>query len=179
MTLTRKGVTFSAAYLEAAAIARIDSAMLSAFELSHPLMPAPLRFVADTAPLFATLEATAPFNPNTEVEFLASDFRIKPPEESDAASSPEVTLEIDNISGAVSDALKITRGSLDPWVLIERVYASDDTSGPAMLAPRRVEVRAVSLTSATASLTCAFGDPGNLRVPALTFNRDDYPTLTR
>lgn len=180
MPLTRKGVTFTTAYLEAAAIAHVGTAMLSAFELNNEDLPdGPLRFVNDTAPLLATLEADAPFDPSTQVEFLACPGRIKPPEESDAASAPEIVYEVDNISGAVSDALTLTRGSLKPWTLIERIYASDDTSGPAQLPPRKVELKSVSITSTTASLTFAFGDPGNVRIPGLTFNRTDYPTLTR
>lgn len=180
MPLTRKGVTFTTAYLEAAAIARSEVAMLSAFELYHPSLPdGPLRFVADTSVLMATLEADAPFDPSTEVEFLACPLRIKPPEESDAASAPEIVLEVDNISGAVSDALKLARGSLEPWTLIERIYAESDTSAPAMLPPRKVELRSVSINSTVASLTCSFGDPGNVRIPGLTFNRVEYPTLSR
>ncbi len=179
MPLTRKGVTYTDALLEAAAIARVQAAVLNTFELRHPLLVEPLRFVANTESFFATLEADAPDNAGEEVEFIAAPARLRPPEESDAASAPEVVLEIDGISGAVTDRLKQTRGSLAPWVLIERVYVEGDTSGPAKLPPMRVELSDVHIESTVVALTFSFGDPGNMRVPALTFNRIEYPGLGR
>ena len=179
MPLTRNGVTFADAYLEAASIATAGRAMLDALELYPPDGRAPLRIVNDYVPLFATLEATATTDPGLEVEWLACPCRIKPAEESDSASTPEIVIEVDNLNGAISDILRETRGLRDPWVIVNRKYASDDTSAPAQLPPVTVELESVVLDGDVARLTCAFGDAGNFGIPGLTFKRSDYPGLVR
>jgi hypothetical protein len=179
MPLTRHGVTFRDAYLEAAAIANVRRAMLETLELYHPLAPARLRMVNDHKPLHATLEDDAPADGGVLVTFEACPFRLKPPEESDQADNPQDEIEIDNISGAVSEALRLTRGSLIPWTITNRVYASDQLDGPAQLPPVVVEVRAVQVGTKTVRITGAYGDAGNVAIPALTFKRTEYPTLAR
>jgi hypothetical protein len=179
MPLTRNGVTFTTAYLEAAAIAVADRAMLDTLELYHPALPERLRFVNDHVSLFATLEADAPADAGLEVEFLAKPFRLKPADESDQAGNPDIVIEVDNVSGAISDMLRLARGSLEPWVVTGRIYASDSLAGPAQLPPTVVELRAVQIDSTSARLTCNFGDAGNVAIPALTFKRSEYPTLAR
>lgn len=179
MPLTRHGVTFTSAYLEAAAIANIGRAMLDTLEFYHPNAPDRLRIVNDQVPLFATLEADAPEDGGVEVEFMAGSFRLKPAEESDSASNPADVIEISNISGAVSQALALSRGSLIPWVVTGRVYASDQTSAPAQLPPVVNEVRSVQTLTRTVEITCSFGDAGNVAFPGLTFKRSEYPTLQR
>lgn len=179
MPLTRHGVTFRDAYLEAAAIANVKRAMLETLELFHPLAPARLRMVNDQVPLLATLEADAPEDGGLEVRFEACPFRLAPAEESDQADNPQDEIEIDNISGAVSKALRLTRGSLIPWTITSRVYASDLTDAPAQLPPTVVEVRSVQVGTKSVRITGAFGDAGNVAIPALTFKRTEYPTLAR
>jgi hypothetical protein len=163
----------SVAILEAATIARIDYAMLDCFVLSHTLEPD--RYVVNDFQNFtANLE-----DGTTEVEFLACAVRISKAEESDQASTPEITLEISNISGAVSDMLKRIRGNTDPLILKNYLYASNDPARPAILPPTVMEVHTIEIDETTASLTGSFGDAGNLAVPALTFQRSEYPGLVR
>lgn len=173
MPLIEHGVTIADAYLEAATIATSDRAMLDAFALHHPVVGTQY-FVNDHADLSATLEDGV-----TVVVFVACPVRIRYPDESDQASTPQITLEVDNISGAVSDALALIRGSLEPWVLTNYLYASDDTSGPAVLPPTVMDIHTVTVNAQSASLTGTFGDAGNLAIPALTFKRSEYPGLIR
>lgn len=172
------GVSFSEALAEAAAIAPITRVMLSTFELWHPTLWAPIRVVNDYEPLLATLEDDAPRDAGEEVEFLACPVTVGKPEESDAASTPEVTLQVANVSGLWSDALRRARGSDDLWQIIERVYASDDLSAPAILPPTTLTLTHTSITGSVASLTASFGDPVNFSVPRTTFRREQYPGLS-
>lgn len=167
------GVSMSDALLEAAAIARIDSAMLDAFSLAHPLIDT-IYFVNDYQPLVATLEDGV-----TVVTFEACPIRMSRATESAEADSPQITIDCDNISGVVSDALRIIRASRDPWVLTNYLYNSEDTSGPAVMPPTVKEFFEVSVNERTASLTAAFGDAGNKAIPATTFKRSEYPGLVR
>ena len=172
-----RGVSFSQAYAEAIAIAPIQRAMLYAYELYHPLLTAPIRFVNDRADLTATLEASAPRNASTAVTFAACLLDIGRPEESDTAASPEVTLAREGISGILSAALAQARGSLVPWVLIERVFASDDLSAPHQLPVLTYQPSSADITGMAASLRASFADPANVSIPRLTFRRTEYPGL--
>ena len=172
-----RGVAQSVAHAEAAAIARITVAMLWAYELWHPSMAEPIYFVNDRADLSATIEATAARNPNTVQNFIGVLLNLQRPEESDTASTPELTLTREGVSGILSDAFKASRGSLVPWVLIERCYASDDTSGPAKLPVAEYELSGNTLTGAGAAIRATFADHANVSVPRLTFRREKYSGL--
>jgi hypothetical protein len=176
-----KGVSLSEALHEAAVTAPVDRNMLNTFELYHPVgtSDGPIYVVNDNEDLLATKEADADRDAGEEVTFMAGYVRLERPEESDQAATPELALAVDNVSGAFSDALRLARDSLEPWELIERVYASDDTSGPAILPPMRLYLSSVTLTDRTASMTASFGDSLNVAVPKTTFSRSEYPGLVR
>lgn len=177
--ITRKGVTLSEALQEAAAIAPITRAMLYAYELWHPTLSEPVRFVNDKALLLATLEDDAPRDAGEEVEFMACPLSLERPEESDTAATPTVALSRPDVAGVLKPLFDAARGSLDSWVLIERVYASDDTSRPAMLPPLSFELSAVDTAGAEAKLSASFDDDANVAVPRITFKREEYPGLMR
>lgn len=177
--ITRNGVTMTEALQEHSAIAPLGRALLYAYELWHPTLPEPFRFVDDVVPLTATLEATAPRDPGATVEFISCPLSMQRPEESDTASNPTISMGRPDVSGELKRVLDTARGSLEPWVLIERVYASDDTSEPALLPPLQYEVDAVGLSQGSANLSASYGDHINEAVPRITFRRDQYPGLTR
>lgn len=179
--ITRRGVTITEAYQEAAAVAPITRAMLYAYELWHESMGSdgPVRFVNDKADLLATLEADAPRDPGDEVEFVACPLSSERPEESDTAASPTVKLGRPDVAGLLKAALDDARGSLEPWTLIERVFASDDTSTPALLPPLTYELTAAQIAGAAAQLTAQYDDDANESIPRITFKRQEYPGLAR
>lgn len=175
----RRGVQLSEALAEAAAVAPITRAMVYAYELWHETLAEPIRFVNDKVALLATLEEDAPRNAEEEVEFLACPLGADRPTESDVAASPSVTIGRPDISGILKAALDGARGSLQPWTLIERLYASDDTSGPAMLPPQTYELTATEVAGAAGKLTASFDDDGVEAIPRITFKRSEYPGLAR
>ncbi|WP_162255203.1 DUF1833 family protein [Rhizobacter sp. Root1221] len=152
--------------------------MLLTYELWHPTLPEPARIVHDMAPLEAMLESTAPRDAGEVVTFMASYVEASRSEESDDAATPTVNVTIDNVSGLLSDALRIARGTNIPWELIERVYASDDLSGPAMLPVLRLTFTESTIDGTSATLRASYGDPVNVAVPRLTYKPEEYPGLT-
>lgn len=177
--ITRKGVTMNEAFQEAAASAPVTRAMLYAYELWHESMDEPIRFVNDKAVLFATLENDAPRDAGDVVEFLACPLAMERPEESDTAAVPTVNLGRPDVSGILKAALDAARGSLATWTVIERVYASDDTSTPAILPPLTLELSNVEIAGAAGKVTANFDDEANVAIPRITFKRLDYPGLKR
>lgn len=174
----KNGVQLSQALAEAAAVAPVGRAMLVALELRHPALLNPVRIVHNHEAIFATLEAGAPVGAGTTVEFMATFMEVTEPEESDTAATPEITVTLDNVGGLASEALKLARDSLVPWELTERLYASDDLSGPAMLPPLTLECTSARIAGNQLVLTASFGDHTNVAIPRLTFKAEEYIGLT-
>lgn len=172
------GARLSWELLESAAVAPIARKQLSTFEIYHPLSGRH-RYVADEQDLLATLEATAPADAGLEVLWEALPLTVTKAEQSTSAATPEVTLSLDNVAGLMAKELDKTRGSLEPWVVTERLYASDDTSGPSVLPPTVMFITSVAMQDAIAALKASFGNPANVNVPRTHFNRLQYPGLTR
>lgn len=178
--IVRKGVTLTEALQEAAAIAPLQRAMLYAYELWHPSMSEPVRFVNDIEDLVATLESDAPRDAGAAVEFIACPLEFKRPEESDTAASPTLELSRPDVAGLLKAALDTARSlPRQPWQLIERLYASDDLSGPALLPPLSLELQTVEVSGGAAGATALYDDDINVAVPRITFQRRDYPGLKR
>jgi len=177
--VTRRGVTLTEAIQEAAAIAPVQRVMLYAYELWHPTMSEPVRFVNDIAPLLATLESEAPRDAGETVEFDACPIEFQRPEESDSAATPTIELSRGDVAGVLKAGVDAARGSLEPWQLIERMYASDDLSGPALLPPLSFELVRVDISGAAASVAAQYDDDFNTAVPRITFQRTEYPGLQR
>lgn len=177
--ITRKGVSLSEAWQEGVASAPIDRVMLYAYELWHDSFTEPIRFVDDVVPLMATLEVTAPRDALAEVEFMACPLEMTRPEESDTAATPTVSLTRPDVAGIVKAALDASRGSLVPWTLIERVYASDNTSMPALLPPQAFELTNMEIAGGSARMSASYDDEVNESVPRITFKREEYPGLKR
>jgi hypothetical protein len=64
------------------------------------------------------------------------------------------------------------------WVVIERLFAANDTTGPAQT-PMSLIVTGVEITAKTITLRCSYGDPANVAIPRTTFRRSEYPGLVR
>lgn len=177
----RRGVSLADALLDAAVTSNIATVVLHTFEFFQPLgtPDGPIYCVADEVNLLATKEATADRDAGLEVEFLAIRIQMQRPEESDTASSPEISITVSNVSGLMSDALRRARGSLEPWVLIERLYAANDTTGPLILPTLQLYVTGVDMDAETVTLRASFGDSANVSVPSITFKRSEYPGLVR
>lgn len=180
--IIRKGVTLTEAIQEAAAIAPIGRQILRAFELYHPALAEPIRFVDDVEPLEATLEATAPRDAGDLVEFLACPLAHDPAGEDDSDSPQAVKIGRPDVGGVLKQALDIAREWPDPsatWELIERLYASDDLSKPTVLPTLSLEPTNFEISGGRGMLEAIFDDDANFAVPGITFRRSEYPGLAR
>jgi hypothetical protein len=172
------GIRLSEALAEAAAIAPVNRVILSCLEFRHPDHD-PIRLVNDTNSVIVTHEATAALAPGQPVEYLASPIKVGIPEESPAAGSPQIIVTVAHLNGAIRAALEETRDSLQPWTVTERIYASDDLSGPARLPALTLEVLSVEFPGPpVAQITCGYSDPAMRAVPRITFRSSQYPGLS-
>ena len=179
------GVSFSAAYAEAIAVAPITRVMLPTYELRHPSFIDPatgllyaIRIVNDHADLTATLEATAPVNPSTAVMFTALPVEISGPDESDSGTAPSITFTIDGVSQLLVQQLDYALAGLVPVTVTERIYASDDLSGPAVTPVVTMTLRDVLITDTRVTAKAVFYDPSNRGFPKQEYTTAQYPGLT-
>ena len=178
------GVAFSAAYAEAIAIARIDRVMLATYELRHPSFVDAngalyaIRIVNDHADLTAQLEATAPVNPSTYVTFTALPVEVSGPDESDSGQTPAITFAIDGVSQLLVQQLDLALSALVPVTVTERIYASDDLSGPAVTPVLTMTLRDVQVTDTRVTAKAVFYDPSNRGFPRQEYLTAQYPGLT-
>jgi hypothetical protein len=171
------GMTYSEALAEAYASATAGDPALTTLELHHPAFSVPARVVSDTRDLLATLEATAPVDPSTQVTFTALPFRAAPPEQSDSGAPAPVQIEIDNISLDLADLLLQARDSFEPVQVYVREYLPSDTSAPHILPVLVMEMSDIALDVQSATAQLSFGNLTNMRWPAHLYTRERFPAL--
>lgn len=178
------GVAFSAAYAEAITTARIDRVMLPTYELRHPSFVDPVtgllyavRIVNDHADLTAQLESTAPVNAGTYVLFTALPVEVSGPDESDSGTTPSITFAIDGVSQQLVQQLDYAIATLIPVTVTERIYASDDLTGPAVTPVLTMTLRDVQVTDTRVTAKAMFYDPSQRGFPKQEFTTAQYPGL--
>lgn len=178
-----QGVSLSEAAAEAIAVAPIGRAMLDTLEFWRSTFvdengnPGAARVVCDKQDLLATLEADALVDGGAEVQFRAVGLRVVKPAENESAQSPTFEIELDGVSLHLIELLDEDLTSGEPVIMTHRVYASDDTTAPAVLPVLRMEVLSAVCTEGSARITCAFGDPINAGFPRVAYTRLQYPGL--
>lgn len=174
------GVTLSQAYAEAAAIAPASRVLLDTLSFAHPTIGAAteLRFVADHQDLTATIEAGAPIQAGQAVTFTRCGFSVQKPAEADSEAAPQLRIGLVGISQAVARALDVAVTSGTPVEVTHRVYASDDTTAPAVLPVLRMDVVSAEVTDTAVVFVCQYRDPANTAFPRVTYTRAQYPTLS-
>lgn len=166
------GVSLSDALKEAATHAPAGRVMLATYEFEHPSFTSRALVVVNHEDLVAKDEN------GVEVTYLAiAGLRSEGLEESDKASSPLLKLSLDGVSQAIVDKLDLALPGFDKITLIERVYASDELEGPAILPPTKAYIRTGSVSETTVTIEAGFGDPANQPFPRETYTRLKYPGL--
>ena len=177
------GLRVSQAYAEAMASAPITRVMISTYEFNHPYFVdetgalEAIRIVNEYTDMSFTLEATAPMNPGASVLFTAIPCRVSGPNEGDGGEAQGLTLEVDGASGEISLQLDRALNSSVPVTMMERIYASDDTSGPAQLPILPMTLRNVVVGDVTVTANPTFFDPSNNSFPRTEYSKAEYPGL--
>lgn len=177
------GVSYSEALKEAWTHGDSEVVFHTTVTLSNPQFVDSLgnqiehRLVRDYVDLQATLEADAPMNPGQEVTFQACPFNFSRPSEVDDSAPTEMTFTIDNVSREIKRALDQTLGSFDVTTITVREYLSSDTSAPHNDPPLVLELQGATVDLGKVQARAAYGNAGNRRFPADTYDRDRFPGL--
>lgn len=168
--------TLSQAIQEAYASAPSDEVIYHTLEIWHEDFTVPIRVVRDHANLSATLEATAPRDASTEVEFLAFAFDIVPPDVTHDAV-PQCVIELDNVDRTILAQVDGAVTSGTPISIIYRAFLSSDLTGPENDPPLTLTVKSISADVFRIRAVAGFDDLANRRFPALEYEAETFPGL--
>lgn len=167
----RYGVTLAEAYAEAAASAPLNRTVIYTYELLHPSFTERICIVNDFENVTAKLES------GEEVEFVACPVQIVPPAENDSAESPTIDVVIDGVSAIVAAQLNAAAKAHQRITIVERIYVSDDLSGPAVLPPLSLTLKTVTVNATRVTAQASFSDPVNRGFPRKDYLIKEYPGL--
>lgn len=170
--------TLSQAIREAYATAPGAEVVYHTMELRHPSFTQPLRVVRDWNPLTARLEASAPIDPLTYVEFQPYAFDFTLPEVS-SAGLPEIVITIDNVSSEIVAYLDAAANSADLIQITYRPFLASDLSAPAMDPPLTLVMREASVDVFRITARASYIDLGNLSFPNQFYSSERFPGLAQ
>lgn len=178
----RVGISQSQAFAEAATFAYQDTVLFTLAFYHSAIVdengdPMAIYVVNDFEDFQAYVEADAPLDGGAEVTFVAVPMEITLPKEADQAGHGEVTIRISNVSRLLMPHLAAITQSMEPVVVIARVYMGFDPSGPAEMPPLRVVLRGAQATPTDITAQAGFGDVSNRRFPAIEYRRREFPGL--
>lgn len=168
--------TLSQAIREAYAAAPAGVIVYATLELYHPAWSVPIRVVQDRVDLIATLEASAPRDANQAVTFTAFGFEVTRPEVG-PGGTPQVTVEIDNVSREVVANIFAAQGNLNLLTVIYREFLSTDLTGPQNNPPLSLTVLSISADVFRVRATCGFTDVANKKFPREEYSAERFPGL--
>lgn len=159
------------AYIEAG-----DSIILETLEFRHADFTSPLRIVRNYEAITAQLEATAPLNPSTYVDFAPYAFNVKLPEMKEG-TIPSLSIQVDNVYSLTEyfDTAAISTTTLE---VTYRPYLNSDLSAPQIDPVITLDVFSISVTSDIVQLDAKFRPFMNMPFPGLFYTPDAFPTLT-
>lgn len=169
--------TLSDAIKEAFAAAPADEVIYHTLEIRHSSFASPIRVVRDLVDLDATLEADAPEDASTEVTFLGYAFDLVPPEVG-AGGTPQLGIEIDNVSREILANIELAMASSSLLTVIYRAYLASDLTAPANDPPLTLTIFQISANPMRIRAVAGFQDIVNKRFPADTYTAERFPGLT-
>jgi len=168
--------SLSDALKEAYASAPSSEVILHTLEIRHPSFSAPIRVVRDYNDLTVFLESDAPADPGSEVLFIAMAFEFTLPEVS-KASSPEIEISLDNVSGEIVGYLDAAAQTHDLIEVTYRPYLAGDPSGPQMNPPLTLVIRSVSADIFRVRARAGYADLSNRKFPNEVYDTIRFPGL--
>lgn len=168
-------VTLDVALQEAYASA--NAVQLHTLEIRHPYFTQPIRLVLSHRNHTLTLEADAPLDAATPVEFIGASFSVEMPAV-DENGQMRMRLTIDNVTGEIEDELGPAVQQPNVAEITYRSFLDLDTSAP-QLPILHMEVFEVSAGDMTIDAVVGFGNFSNTAFPREDYTRQRFPGLRR
>ncbi|WP_020164721.1 DUF1833 family protein [Methyloversatilis discipulorum] len=159
------------------AYASANAVELHTLEVRHPGFTQPIRLVLSHRNHTLTLEADAPLDPSTPVEFIGTSFGAEMPAV-DENGQMRMRITIDNATGEIEDELGPAVQLPTVAEVTYRTFLDLDTSAP-QLPILNMEVFDVSAGDMTIEVVVGFGDFSNKAFPREDYTRQRFPGLRR
>lgn len=169
--------TLQDALAEAYASAPASEVILHTLEIRHASFTQPIRVVRDYHDFTCFLEADAPEDPGGEVTFIAMAFDFILPEVS-KATSPEIEISLDNVSGEIIGYLDAAAQTPDLIEVTYRPYLASDPSGPQMNPPLTLVIRSVTADIFRVRARAGYADLSNRKFPNEVYDAERFPGLS-
>lgn len=159
------------------AYASAHAVELHTLEVRHPGFTQPIRLVQSHRNHTMTLEADAPLDAATAVEFIGTSFTVEMPTV-DENGQMRMRLVIDNVTGEIEDDLGAAVQLPQLAEITYRCFLDLDTSAP-QLPLLHMEVFEVSAGDMTIDVVVGFGSFSNVAFPREDYTRQRFPGLRR
>lgn len=174
------GATISAALRRAYASAPTDEVVYHTLEINHASFSEPIRVVQGFEEIEGTLEADAPRDPSTAVDFSALyfDFDLPPVR---AEEVPFMEVRIRDASKLVVTPLEDAQENPSPIEMIYRPFISSDLSQPQMTPPLILNFEKISVSTSESLVAghATFNDFRNRGFPFVSYAPQLFPGLRR
>lgn len=172
------GATITDALKRAFATAPTDEVLYHTLEIFHESFAEPIRVVQGFEAITATLEADAPRDASTAVEFtpLWFEFDLPPVR---AEEVPFMEVQIHDASRLVVQPLEDAQDEPAAIQMIYRPYLSSDLTQPQMSPPLILQFERVRVSQGDnlVSATATFNDFRNRAFPFRNYTPDEFPGL--
>lgn len=168
--------TLSEAIMEARASAPVGVVEYHTLEIRHPAFTNPIRVVRGFDTITARLEAAAPLDPSTYVEFMAMPFDLVPPDVT-ASGIPSMKITIDNVSRVIGSSIELALTSTDLLEVTYRHFLSTDLSAPQNNPPLTLKIMTVEMDAFKVTATAGFPTWQNRKFPTVAYTAEIFPGL--
>ncbi len=152
--------------------------ILHTLEFRHSNFTVPIRVVLDHADHLLKLEASAPIDPSSYVNFIGFVFDFKLPEVQSSAT-PEFFILMDNVSREIEDSLALAAASPYKVEVTYRPYLLIDPTKPQMDPPLTVTLTHVEADDFRVTARASYGDAANKAFPSQLYTASRFPGLIR
>jgi hypothetical protein len=167
-------MALSTALVEAYAAVDVSGDILNTLEFDHPTLASPQRFVQGTrvAGEYETVTLPVPGNPAAVFTVVGFSFTLPSQEEGGVSKA---RIRIDNVSGALQEALRGAISSDYPFSLVYRAYSTNDLNNPDVY--HGLHLRKASLSAFSAEGELSYEEVEMQNFPKQTYSLDLYPSL--
>lgn len=163
--------SYEEAYREALASVPKDNPSVETLSIEHPQRTT-IYLVKDYTDFTAYLEDAV-----TQVTFEASFFDLRLPKK-DKTGVPELQVAIGNVDRRISEWLEAVKFSEEVTEIVYRPYLANDTSGPQLTPPLRLQLKNVQVGLFQVTGRAVFArDLKNKKAPIERYTRSRFPSL--
>lgn len=169
---------FPALYKDISVSPDHDDFFIDTLEFHHTAFSTPERIVNQPKDYTLTLEATAPVDASTAVNFTACMYDMRKPKKGDKGQQA-LTIIIPNIDRRLTGQMDRARSTGGPITCYWRTYAFSQTSAPIIDPPPNFEVKAGQINVFEVQLQAVFFEFLNDKFPGVIYTSEFAPGLTR